>query len=106
MWGPTGVSGWDHNSALKPSDHPEANTGEWFQTAFVYIYVVYLLFCERVCFSSQRSKIDYIPTVSSDIFLPAAQRHGHKEGGIVGVGVVGTFRSCSLFLHGKPQDLE
>ena len=28
-------------------------------------------------------------------FLPAAQRHGHKEGG-VGVGV-GTFRSCSLF---------
>ena len=39
-------------------------------------------------------------------FLPAAKRHGHKEGGIVGVGVVGTFRSCSLFLHGKPQDLE
>ena len=28
-------------------------------------------------------------------FLPAAQWHGHKEGGI-GVGV-GTFRSCSLF---------
>ena len=30
-------------------------------------------------------------------FLPAAQRHGHMEGGIgVRVGV-GTFRSCSLF---------
>ena len=26
------------------------------------------------------------------------QRHGHKEGGIeVGVGDLGTFRSCSLF---------
>ena len=37
MWGRTGVSGWDHNSALKPSDHPEANTGECFQkTASVH----------------------------------------------------------------------
>ena len=59
------------------------------------------------------------------------QRHGHKEGGI-GVGDLGTFRSCSLFtsylqhglleggigkllgqlgpvpffLHGKPQNLK
>ena len=66
-------------------------------------------------------------------FLPAAQRHGHKEGGVgVGVGDLGTFRSCSLFtsylqhglleggigkllgqlgpvpffLHGKPQNLK
>ena len=64
-----------------------------------------------------------------ETFLPAAQRHGHKEGGI---GDLGTFRSCSLFtsylqhglleggigkllgqlgpvpffLHGKPQNLK
>ena len=69
--------------------------------------------------------------VSVSPFLPAAQRHGHKEGGI-GVGDLGTFRSCSLFtsylkhgllegeigkllgqlgpvpffLHGKPQNLK
>ena len=34
-------------------------------------------------------------TQQSLFLLPAAQRHGHKEGG-TGVGV-GTFRSCSLF---------
>ena len=65
------------------------------------------------------------------LLLPAAQRHGHKEGGI-GVGDLGTFRSCSLFTsrlwhglleggigkllgqlgpvpflwHGKPQNLK
>ena len=43
--------------------------------------------------------------MKSQGLLPAAQRHGHKEGGIgVGVGV-GTFRSCSLFTSCLQHDL-
>ena len=57
----------------------------------------------------RRQNLDYIFLKEGSIiftrgysmFLPAVQRHGHREGGI-GVLGVGTFRSCSLSRDGKP----